>query len=193
MVFIHDHSCECAKSVHLTKTSIEYDIYIEYHPMSSITDWGPIEFDVSSSGQNYLDFSNSQLLIKDKLNRGNGVDITYTDHVGGVNLFQQSVPASGRLIKRCSSQPVVRNVRLSAIHWINPQLRTPSKILSTYCRIVLQEHCRNMDRPNPAHGNEEKNNVRLQNRASFTDEGATVDMTGRINLDVFFQDHVKWS
>ena len=67
MTFVHDKSCECVKSeldvfsVPLTQASIEYGNYVEYHPLSSITDSGPIEFDVSSSGQNYLDFSNAQL------------------------------------------------------------------------------------------------------------------------------------
>ena len=50
MAFVHDQSCECAKteldvfSVPPTQTSIEYGNYVEYHPLSSITDSGPIEF-----------------------------------------------------------------------------------------------------------------------------------------------------
>ena len=130
MAFIHDESCECAMteldvfSVPPTQTSIEYGNYVEYHPLSSITDLGPIEFDVSSSRQNYLDFANIQLLVKAKITRGNGDDITDADHVGGVILFLH-IPASRRLAKWCTSQPVGRNVRLSRIHRINPQLRTP--------------------------------------------------------------------
>ena len=46
----------------------------------------------------------------------------------------------------------------------------------------------NMDRPNPAHVNEDERNFGLQKRSSFTDEGATVDLIGRIHSDVFFQD-----
>ena len=97
MVFIHDQSCECAKTelgvfaVPPTQTSIEYGNYVEYHPLSSITDSGPIEFDVSSSGQNYLNFANTQLLVKAKITRGNGDDITDADRVGGVNLFLHSL------------------------------------------------------------------------------------------------------
>ena len=97
MAFIHDQSCECAKteldifSVPPTQTGIEYGNYVEYHPLSSITDSGPIEFDVSSSGQNYLDFANTQLLVKAKITSGNGDDITDADHVGGVNLFLHSL------------------------------------------------------------------------------------------------------
>ena len=97
MAFIHDQSCEYAKteldvfSVPPNQTSIEYGNDAEYHPLSSITDSGPIEFDVSSSGKNYLGFTNTQLLVKAKITRGNGEDITDADHVGEVNLFLHSL------------------------------------------------------------------------------------------------------
>ena len=78
-------------SVPPTQTSIEYGNFVEYHPLSSITDSGPIEFDVSSSGQNCLNFVNIQLLVKDKSTRGNGDDITDADHMGGDNLFLRSL------------------------------------------------------------------------------------------------------
>ena len=41
--------------------------------------------------KNYLDFANTQLLLKAKITRGNGDDITDADHVGGVNLFLHSL------------------------------------------------------------------------------------------------------
>ena len=120
MAFVHDQSCECDKSeldvfsVPATQTSIEYGNYVEYHQLSSITDSGPIEVNVSSSGQNYLDFSNTQLLVKVKLIR---VDITDADHVGGVNLFLHSMFQQVDVsLKRCSSQPVVGNVCLSGVY-----------------------------------------------------------------------------
>ena len=97
MAFIHDQSCECAKtefdvfSVPPTQTSIEYGNYVEYHALGSITESGPIEFDVSSSEQTYLDFTNTQLLVKAKITRGNWDDITDADHVVGVNLFLHSL------------------------------------------------------------------------------------------------------
>ena len=81
MAFIHDQSCECAKteldvfSVPPTQTSFKYGNYVVYHPLSGITDSRPIEFDVSSSGQNYLDFANTHLLVKAKITRGNGTTL----------------------------------------------------------------------------------------------------------------------
>ena len=46
----------------------------------------------------------------------------------------------------------------------------------------------NMDRPNPAHANEDDKNFGMKKIASFTDEGATVDMMGHIHSNVLFQD-----
>ena len=59
--------------------------------MSNITDSGSIEFYVSSSGKNYLDFANTQLLVKAKITRYNGDDITDAHHLEGVNLFLHSL------------------------------------------------------------------------------------------------------
>ena len=54
--------------------------------------------------------------------------------------------------------------------------------------LFYKDTAGNIDRPNPAHANEEERNFGLQKRASFTNEGATVDLIERIHSDVFFQD-----
>ena len=80
MAFIHEGSCECAKSeldlfsVPPTQTSIDSGTFVEYRPISTLTDGAPIEFDVTSSGDDYLDFANSYLHLKAKIKRQwNGV------------------------------------------------------------------------------------------------------------------------
>ena len=73
MAFIHENSCECAKSeldlfaVPPTQTSIESGMYVEYHPISSLSNGAPIEFDVSSSGDDYIDLTNSLLHVRAKI------------------------------------------------------------------------------------------------------------------------------
>ena len=195
MAFVHDQSCECAKleldvfSVPPTQTSVEYSNYVEYHPLSSITDSEPIEFDVSSSGQNYLDFSNTQLLVKGKLTRGNGVDITDADHVGGVDLFlhslfqQMDVSLNDVQVSQSSRTYAYRAYNESLLSY-GPQ----AKKTQFTAALFYKNTAGNMDRPKPAHANEDERNFGLQKRASFTDEGATVDLIGRIHSDVFFQD-----
>ena len=53
MAFIHEGSCECTKSeldlfsVPPTQTSMEQGSWVEYHPLTTVRDGGPIEFEIS--------------------------------------------------------------------------------------------------------------------------------------------------
>jgi len=38
------------------QTSIESGTFVEYRPISSLTDGAPIEFDITSTGDDYIDF-----------------------------------------------------------------------------------------------------------------------------------------
>ena len=93
MAFINESSCECMKSeldlftVPPTQTSVDSGSWVEYHPISTITNTAPIEFDVSSSGEDYMDFANSNLYVRAKLQRANGANIEDGDEVGPVNNF----------------------------------------------------------------------------------------------------------
>ena len=78
MAFVHHESQECTKSeldlfsIPATQTSITKGQWIEYHPLSNITDSGPIEFNVSGSGEEYLDLAKTQLFVKAKITKANG-------------------------------------------------------------------------------------------------------------------------
>ena len=67
---MHHESQECTKSeldlftIPGTQTSISKGQWIEYHPISNITDSGPIEFYVSGTANEYLDLARTQLLLK---------------------------------------------------------------------------------------------------------------------------------
>ena len=97
MAFVHEQSCECTKSeldlfsVPPTQTSIESGTWAEYHPLSSIADGAPIEFEVSGTGEEYLDLANSHLYIKAKITAANGDNIAADAEVGPVNNFLHSL------------------------------------------------------------------------------------------------------
>jgi len=38
--------------------------WIEYHPLTSVADGSPIEFEISGSGEDYIDFGNSMLYVQ---------------------------------------------------------------------------------------------------------------------------------
>ena len=75
MAFVHYESQECTKSeldlftIPATQTSITKGQWIEYHPLSSITDTGPIEFNVSGTGEECLDLAKTQLFVNAKITK----------------------------------------------------------------------------------------------------------------------------
>ena len=78
MAFVNSDSCECAKSeldlftVPPTQTSIRDACWVEYQPISSIQNRAPIEFDVSGTGEDYIDCSSSVLLyVRAKITQAN--------------------------------------------------------------------------------------------------------------------------
>ena len=92
MAFAHDMSCECTKSeldlfsVPPTQTSMEQGSWVEYHPLTTVSDGSPIEFDVSGTGDDYIDFANTMLYVKAKVTQANGNNLAAAAEVGPVNL-----------------------------------------------------------------------------------------------------------
>ena len=59
--------------------------------MSSIADGSPIEFEVSGTGEVYLDLANSHLYVKAKITAADGANIAADAEVGPVNNFLHSL------------------------------------------------------------------------------------------------------
>ena len=66
MAFVYQELRKCTKSeldlftIPATQTRHKGQ-WIEYHPLSNIMDTGPIEFNVSGTGEEYLDLARTQL------------------------------------------------------------------------------------------------------------------------------------
>jgi len=97
MAFVHEQSCECTKSelglfsVPPTLTSMEHGSWIEYHPLTTVSNGSPIEFDVSGSGRDYIDFANTMLYLKAKITQNDGANLQDDAEIGPVNLFLHSL------------------------------------------------------------------------------------------------------
>lgn len=91
--FIHKDSIACAKSeldlfcFPPTQTAIEKGQFIEYHPIANIKDGGPVEFNISGSGEEYMDLSSSYLYVKVKIVKSDGSVLPEKEAVAPVNLF----------------------------------------------------------------------------------------------------------
>jgi hypothetical protein len=96
MAFIHEGSCECAKSefdllsLPPTQTSVESGTYVEYRPVSTLMSRSRIEFDIASSGDDYIDCANSYLHLKAKITKVNGFNLDDGDTVGPINNWLHS-------------------------------------------------------------------------------------------------------
>ena len=78
-------------SIPPTQTSMEQGSWIEYHPLTAVRDGGPIEFEITGRGEDYIDFANSVLYVKAKITANNGGNLAADDEMGPVNLFLHSL------------------------------------------------------------------------------------------------------
>ena len=88
MAFVHEQSCECTKleldlfSIPPTQTSMEQGSWVEYHPLTTVADYSPINFDISGIGEDYIDFANTMLYVKVKITANDGTNLTADAAVG---------------------------------------------------------------------------------------------------------------
>ena len=65
---------------------MEQGSWVEYHPLTTVTEGSPIKFDISGTGEDYIDFAN-----KAKLTANDGANLVADAAVGPVNLFLHSL------------------------------------------------------------------------------------------------------
>ena len=94
---IHKDSTPCAKSeldlfmVPPTQTAIEKGYFAQYFPVANIDGTGPLEFNISGSGDEYMDLGSSYLHVKAKIVKADGKPLTDTDKVAPINLVLHSL------------------------------------------------------------------------------------------------------
>jgi len=98
MAFVNPNSCECTNSeldlfaFQPMQTSIEEASVVEYHPISSLANRAPIDFDIPGSGEQYIVTNNIQLYVRAKIVRpGVGNNIAEDNTVAPVNLLLHSL------------------------------------------------------------------------------------------------------
>lgn len=194
MAFVHELSCECAKSeldlfsVPPTQTSIQSANYVEYNPISTITEGTPIEFVVGASGEDYIDLSSTQLFVRAQILTGDNKKITKTSKVGPINNFIHSLFAevdvrlNGTLISSTNNTYAYR----AYLETLLSYGRDAKKSFLT-AGLYYKDTAGAMDM-NDVTKKEGEENEGLISRHSFFQDGDTVDLMGFIHSDMFFQD-----
>ena len=196
MAFVHRDSIECTKmeldlfTVPTTQTSITKGQWIEFHPLSNITDSGPIEFNVSGSGEEYLDLARTQLYVKVKITKPNGAVLDPNTQVGPVNLFlhslfsQVDVSLNERLISPSTNTYPYRAMIETLLNY-----GEDAKASQLSMAMFYKDTPGKMDAVNPTAENDVAN-MGLKARYELTKGSDTVDMTGPIHSDIFFQERL---
>ena len=188
MSLIHKDSCECyhteldLQSVPPTQTSVESGYYEECGPVASLTDQGPIEFNIVGSDNEYLDLYNSHLYLACRIVNADGTDLANDAQVGPSNLFlhalfsQVNVTLGGTLVSESNNNyayrayietllsygPAAKDSQLTAALWYKD---TPGKMEAI-----------------------DDNNVGMKDRKSLTARSRVVEMAGKLHSDIFFQE-----
>lgn len=96
MSFLHSHSCECVKSeldlftLPPTQTSIESTQWVEYKPVTTISEDSYLEFLVPGNSEDYIDLAHTMLSVSVRLENADG-NISNTAIVAPVNNFLHSL------------------------------------------------------------------------------------------------------
>jgi len=192
MAFIHPHSNECLVSeldlfsLPDTQTSIENSSYVEYNPISTLSDSAPIEFYVSGQGSVYIDLTRSKLYVKAEITLQNGNAITNQHHVGPVNNFLHSlfsevdVRMNDTLVSTTNNTYPYRAYLETLLSY--GQNAKTSQLTS---QLYYKDKAGAMHHTNP---HEVLANPGLKARHAFFEDGGVVEMLGRIHSDLFFQD-----
>lgn len=190
---IHKDSPACTKSeldlfvTPPTQTAIEKGQFIEYHPLANIRDGGPVEFNISGSGEDYMDLSSSYLHVKVKIVKSDGTSLSEKEPVAPVNLFlhslfsQVDLSLNERVISASSNTYPYRAYIETLMNYGEDAKKS---LLS--CECFYKDT--NLSVENPLL--EENGNEGLLKRYHLTSKSQTLDMIGQLHCDIFQQNRL---
>ncbi|XP_035231451.1 uncharacterized protein F54H12.2-like [Stegodyphus dumicola] len=194
MAFLLKDSPECTKSeldlfsLPPTQTVIERGQWVEFHPLANVSEGSPVEFNISGSGDEYLDLSQTQLYVKVKILKSDGKPLTAESKVGPVNLFlhsmfsQVDISLNERLV---SSSNNTYPYRAMIEKLLNHGFDTKTSQLSSEMFFKDTAGRMNVFDLKDSHPNEG-----FIQRAEMFKLSASVDMIGRLHLDMFHQERL---
>jgi len=192
MSFAHEMSCECTKSeldlfsVPPTQTSMEQGSWVEYHPLTTVADGSPIEFDVSGTGEDYVDFANTMLYVRAKVTRMNGENLAVDAAVAPVNLFihslfsQVDISLNSSLITASTNTYPYRAMFETLLSY-----GEDAKTSQLTSALFYKDDGGRMDSVAVDGAN---TNVGFLKRHALARESREIDMIGRLHADIFFQE-----
>lgn len=189
MSFLHHNSCECVKSeldifaLPSTQTSIENGQWIYYKPISSLSDDGPIEFQIPGSGDDYIDLSHTLIQVKAKIVNQDLTNInSETTIVAPINNWLHSL---------FSQLDVYLNQKLVSPPNNTYGYRAYIETLLNYAPAAKESHltCALWHEDTAGKmNNSDDANKGFSSRQKYTKDSKEVEMIGHLHGDIFNQD-----
>ena len=196
MSLLHEKSDVCCKSeldlfsVPFTQMSIVKGPWVEYHPVSNITDSGPIEFNIAGTAEEYVDLSQTMLHVQAKVVNADGTRLANDAQVGPVNLFLPSLfsQIDVKLNETLVSQPSNTNAYRAYLDVLTHYGHDAMSSQITQ-QLFYKDTAGKMDVGNPfaAAGDA---NLGLKKRQTFISESKSVSLLGPLYGDIFFQERL---
>lgn len=190
MAFLLKDSPQCTKSelnlfaLPPTQTVIEKGHWVQYHPIANVASGGPIEFIIPGSAEDYLDLSETRIYVKVKILKNDGKPITTDNKIGPVNLFlhslfsQVDVSLNERMVS-CSSNTYSYRAYIETLLNNGYDSKTSQLTSELYYKDTAGFINEYSDK-----------NDGFKQRAALFKNSATVDMMGRLHVDLFNQDRL---
>lgn len=184
--------CECSKaeldlfSVPPLNTSMEKGGQCTYHPISSLSDSGPIEFNVNASTDEYIDLGRTQLYVKLQVTQKNGDDLKADAKIAPVNLLLHSLFSQVDVkLRDTLITPSVNTYPYKA--YLETLLSYGSDAKDSQLSSELWwNDFYNFDNID-IYDDGYKNNG-MKERSEFISKSKTVELMGRLHCDIFLQD-----
>ena len=188
MALVHPQSCPCVKSeldlfsIPPTQNSVTHGSWVEFHPMAALTS-GPIEFYISGSGDDYIDLNNTYLQVSAKVVKKNGDNLDADDPVAPVNLWlhalfsQVDISLNEKLISASANTYAYRSYMETLLSY-----GSEAKHSQLTSSLWYGDTPGELER---LAGNDNKGFAARKQRAA---ESKSIDMLGKLHLDIFCQE-----
>ena len=172
-----------------TQSSFQKGESIDYHPVASLSDGGPIEFKVSGIGKEFLDLARSYLYLKVKVSKVDGSNLDAASKIGFANypiasLFNQvDVILGGNLIFSATNTYAHRSI-LEAGVLLNYDKEAAESQLG--CELFYKDIAGQMEEMDISA--DPVLNTGLGTKSEWTKTSKIVELQGRIHSDLFNQE-----
>jgi len=171
-----------------TMTTMERGYDVEYLPLGPLTDEGPIEYYVSSRSDEYINLSKMYLHVKAKITNADGTDLAENAKVAPINnwlhsLFSQvDLSLNGELVTSSNNTYPYRCYLETLLSY--GQEAKKSQLQSS---LWFVDEPGKFAKTDPAAAD---TNSALKSRARISGKSKTVDLIGRLHLDVCHQNRL---